>query len=684
MQFSEVVPCGGDASCQRPPQFRLRDVSIIVVGQGMVAERLVRRRCEAGGRVCWLWTQEMPAGPVQAWSTGDGSLEAQQAGLVVNGERALDLPTFVWNPQEVQRGGDPAFQRLRKAFNSVVLSWRTTGPHLVSLQHNEVYKIAICGHGQSLGIEVVDASQPDMPPRWAISGVVIFANMDAVPRAAVEACLDTASADQADVAVHNEEAKPFATINPWHVTIWVPVYFLEYLLYYWLMGVYEPGMQPGSAPWWRGSFTAFIIGPVGYAAIPDFMGVALTGMQMRGRLPRLAAGATYFLGQVGAATIPLGWHHGEWCTLPIFMSVSVAFGPYLSIWAPLHVYLTRGAPSNQQYSGKVPWRAHCLWLLWMVFGTFGTWAVLYAVALAFIAISKQSDFLASLMLPMLTSAVELCTVSGTVQLYSWLVFDPRIRAAGREGNGPTMLGDQRELLVMPISFTHAYAEGTRLVSIITSTVTHPSWRWVAQLLACFLSNVVMRSTLGTEILMRALPSWCQCIFAPDAGTVLHNEAKLCFGYPRFISLLALAVANLILRGWAHWPLFNMHATLLVPCAILLELLEDAIVTSRLALSLGWRQRMVPFYRDKNPLGISQIMGFDKGMKKSTGPAINFSGMRFVRFRLVVVAVAGSSFFPYCLLTLLLGAGFLHGLCPEPIGEGHRLLDGLVWITPLRC
>mmetsp|Transcript_125944 Transcript_125944/g.305997 ORF Transcript_125944/g.305997 Transcript_125944/m.305997 type:complete len:680 (-) Transcript_125944:184-2223(-) len=678
--FGKVLPL--DVDLEEPTstiKIRLRDICIVVIGQGPVAKRLVERRRAAGGRVCLLWTQETPQGFVEA------AHPRQQPCAGGAAEPTWDLSTFAWKPPREECSDDRALSMLKKQFGSALLDWRSSGPLLVYLHAGEAYKVVCGDEGQSWGVQVVDTEHPDMPVRWEISGIVIFAGIDVGQRAAgLEVCPDEASAIQADVAVLREEALPFATICPKHAALWVPLYLVQYLTYYLLMGIYESGMRPGDIPWWRGSFTALVIMPIGYSAFPDFMGVALTGRPVSNLTARLAVAVTYLFGQIASAVVPLGWHGGEWCGLPIFMAVSLAFLPYLLLAAPLHVVLTRPARANGQGCGKLPWRSHIIWLSWMIFGTFGTWVVLYCVALFYIAALKWNKFLASLALPMLTSAVELGTVIGTMQLYNTLVYLPRVKVSETGEKSPVMLGDQRELVILPISITHAYAEATRLVSLLVSTVTEPNWFWVAQLLGCFFFNISLRSTLLTEFLTRAMPAKWWCLLAPDSGTILHNEAKLCFGYPRFISLATLAIANLILSHGSCWPLFNMHATLLVVSAGVLEMLEDVVVTGRLASAMTWRRRMANFYRGEEPFGNSQIMGYDRDGVQWNSPAIGFSGMRFVRSRVVVVAMAASSFFPYTLLTLLLGAGFVHRACESPISEENRLLDGLVWLSPLRC
>uniref|UniRef100_A0A7S4R4L4 Uncharacterized protein n=1 Tax=Alexandrium monilatum TaxID=311494 RepID=A0A7S4R4L4_9DINO len=672
---------------------RLRDINIIVIGTGPTAVRLVERRRQAGGRVCWLHTQDKPlrSGPwaqVVSQAFVDAASDERVGGIATGDawdEPLFEAPTFAWAPPRVQDARDPSFHRRRRQFSSSVLEWRTGGPHIVHLRSDEAYRIVHGARGRSPGIQVVDMSQADFPRlRWAVSGIVLFEGSDATVAPGVETCPDDASANLADVAVHCEEAKPLAVVRPGHVAVWVPAYFLQYVLYYVLMAVYEPGVRPGQVPWWRGSFAVFLVGPVGYATFPDFMGVALTGHAIPGVWPRLVAGATLLISQTAWSITPLGWIDGEWCALPIFGAVSAAFLPYFLIAAPLHVWLTRKKRRTELVGRSFPWVQHSLWLVWMIFGTFGTWLVLYGAALAFLSMSKWSPMVASTVLTLLTSAVELGTACGTVFLYDALVYGPRIRSRMGSRGGRAMLGDQRELLILPIAITHAYAEGCRLVSLLATTATQPSWIWVAQLLGCNLTNIVVRLTLPTELMSRVLPSCCQCLFAPDAGTGLLNEVKLCFGYPRFISLAALVVANFMRSGFSAWPLFNKHATLLVLCAPLTEAIEDFIVTSRLARCLSWKHRMSPYYHGMEPLGTGQLLGFDRNAKLSSGPAINFSGVRFVRFRVVVVAVAASSFFPYTLLTLLLGAGFVHGACSGPIGEEDRIVDGLIWHSPLRC
>jgi len=174
------------------------------------------------------------------------------------------------------------------------------------------------------------------------------------------------------------------------------------------------------------------------------------------------------------------------------------------------------------------------------------------------------------------------------------------------------------------------------------------------------------------------------MIAPDAGTVLHNEVRVCFGYPRFVPLLALGLANLCMSGPASWPIFNFHATLLVAAAVLLEVAEDAVVASGVLRDESWKAKLAPAYRGIDPLHPDLAIAVDRDGIQPSGPAISFSGMRVLRLRTVIYLMQPACYFGYCLLTLLLGAGFVHRACTSWIQEEHRLVDGLVWWSPLRC
>uniref|UniRef100_A0A7S2FDJ7 Uncharacterized protein n=1 Tax=Alexandrium andersonii TaxID=327968 RepID=A0A7S2FDJ7_9DINO len=99
---------------------------------------------------------------------------------------------------------------------------------------------------------------------------------------------------------------------------------------------------------------------------------------------------------------------------------------------------------------------------------------------------------------------------------------------------------------------------------------------------------------------------------------------------------------------------------------------------------AWKARLANLYRGIDPLHPYQVMGFDSNGIQPNIPAIGFSGIRFVQFRKIAFIMGPSSLFGYTLLSLLLGAGFLHGACGSPIKEEDRLIDGLIWWSPLRC
>lgn len=75
---------------------------------------------------------------------------------------------------------------------------------------------------------------------------------------------------------------------------------------------------------------------------------------------------------------------------------------------------------------------------------------------------------------------------------------------------------------------------------------------------------------------------------PSGWSKFHDEQKIYCGYFRFVFLVALAAARAIaFRSWEggesffegpNAPIFNLSATILIPTLLLLETIEDEIVT----------------------------------------------------------------------------------------------------------
>eukprot|EP00928_Gymnodinium_smaydae_P014438 TRINITY_DN15289_c0_g2_i7.p1 TRINITY_DN15289_c0_g2~~TRINITY_DN15289_c0_g2_i7.p1 ORF type:complete len:719 (-),score=52.04 TRINITY_DN15289_c0_g2_i7:220-2376(-) len=715
ISFSAVVPGNDNVDPEEysSSSIPLEDISLIVIGRGPIAEEIVRRRRSVGGRVCWLWSERFPLAPLVATQDSITSLWAHrlafeehshwdfetcthaQAGGVA--DFRLDMSSFVWKPPKHELHSPLVEQiglldrkrlwRLRRHFGTSYMAWRATGPDIVRLGLDEDYRLIERCDGRAAGIQVVDSRTSALHVIWEMSGKVVFAGQqfhDFHLHPGATIISSAAAAAQADFGNPSEEAKPFVTVNAMHVCMWCGVSFVQFVAFFVLMSIYEPQMQPGDLPWWLVSFSILTIAPFAYSAFPDILGLSLTGRQPERRLAVLLC-LVGSLTQFVACVSPAGWMHGHWRTWPLYTVQSFFVIMYMTVGLLLYAWkMHRSRKGSAMLGTRFRCYAHVMWYCWILLGTFGIWTILYGVALVYIMLSNWSQVAASLFLPAMTSCVEIGTLMTTVWVYGRLVHAPRMNASGSRKQNCSMLGDQKLTMMPVICMTHAYSESTRLVSLLVTVVKDPSWNFMYTLLACFLTNVLLRCNVFTEVISRIVPRSWWCLFAPDAGTVMLNEVRVYFGYPRFVSLAALALSNLIVHGSSKWPFFNYHSAALVLIAAALELAEDMIVCSGYFTATSWRDKTSSYYRGIHPLSLSQVMGFDRDEVQPNGPAIGFSGMRYLPFRCVVVIVAPACFFAYNLLSLLLGAGFIHDVCATWIQEEKRLLDGLVWQTPLLC
>eukprot|EP00928_Gymnodinium_smaydae_P097141 TRINITY_DN8729_c0_g1_i4.p1 TRINITY_DN8729_c0_g1~~TRINITY_DN8729_c0_g1_i4.p1 ORF type:complete len:511 (-),score=26.23 TRINITY_DN8729_c0_g1_i4:291-1823(-) len=491
----------------------------------------------------------------------------------------------------------------------------------------------------------------------------------------------SSEADASKIEMNNlhEETKPFVTVNATHFLVWSAVCFVEFAIFYTLMATYEKHMRPGDVPWWRASFLGLTIAPFGYSSFPDFFALSLTGRQLEGYLACLLS-VIAILSKSVACVVPRIFMSGQWLAPSIFVAACIAFAVYTSISLLAAAFSTSGRP----YARNFRCGAHALWFVWMLFGTLGTSILLYGVSIAYIVLQQRSLVAASMFLPVITSMVDMCTLLTTVWIYRRFVYASRIHASNKVERPCNMLGDQKMVMMIALCVTHAYSESARLVSMLVPVVKQPSWSFIFPMLSCFLSNVCLRCYLSTELVSRAVSSSWWFLFLPDAGTVMLNEVRVCFGYPRFVNVAALAFSNVVVHGLERWPLFNFHASVFVLLACALEIIEDLIVCRGWLTATSWMRKTSSYYRGMHPLSLSQVMSFDKDGVQPSGFAIGFHGMRHLPFRCVAVVMMPSCVSSYSLLTLLLGAGYIHGACPTWIAEDLRWMDGLVWETPLRC
>eukprot|EP00928_Gymnodinium_smaydae_P005810 TRINITY_DN11998_c1_g1_i1.p1 TRINITY_DN11998_c1_g1~~TRINITY_DN11998_c1_g1_i1.p1 ORF type:complete len:700 (+),score=49.39 TRINITY_DN11998_c1_g1_i1:109-2208(+) len=694
--FTAVVPLpsaadGSLSFCQPEVGTRLQDVNLIVVGRGPLAEELVTKRRASGGRVCWLLTDEKPIGAEVILDDGeekDGWRSASFADEEVGKEELLmSIDHFMWNPcglavSSASKKNEVLVneaKHLRQRFSYSELSWRTTGPYIMPLFDSECYSLLTVSGGRACGIRVLHREIPEIV--WELPGAVVFAGVvcpsfaNCLPICPVKTFADV---QDMDLDCLSEEAKPYAIVDPKHVAIWSLIMFAQFVIFFVFMSIFETEKSSGHFPWWRATYSLFHGAIGGLTATPYLFGPCLTGREITGKAAfvcLVTCACTHF----AAPLVPL---NGSGTRVSIYLAECLGFGVYF----PISLYFQFKYP--KVLVDPLPFNArrvcrHMAWFFTVAWGCFGNWMVFYAVGLLYVYISKTNESIASICLPAVVGLIELGTVAGTSFVYNHLVYRPRVLTRSVKGS---VVGDQKLRLIVPICLTHAYAECARILCVFAVTVKNPHNPWILSLVSSLLWNVGARlygSTFLASVLFPRRYCW---IFAPDAGTVLHNEARLCFGYLRYVVLAVLAVSSILMNGFAVWPLFNASATFLVGVAFCAELLEDFIVLSisHWASTRSWRATLAPFYSEQDPLSPLQVMSVNQKGVQMQHRSLAFEGMRNIDFYAVVLCVCPPVLFSYTLLTLLLGAGYVHGVCHTPMPTDCRLLDGLFWSVPLAC
>uniref|UniRef100_A0A7S4VS82 Uncharacterized protein n=1 Tax=Alexandrium monilatum TaxID=311494 RepID=A0A7S4VS82_9DINO len=675
-----VEPAAGATHAGDGFHLRLLDVNLIVVGQGSVAEELVRRRLCAGGRVFWVWTLRTPVLPSQDDTSVSadavlGPSPGHWACARHDPDGGTDIPwnleSFVWSPPSLSGRMRSCPEGTLSAFGglqgSSKYAWRWGGPCIFGLEKNEIYRLQLDKAGHPCGLQGVDAEL------WEVSGAVVCAGVEFRSLKGVTALCETvAAAREAEVSVLCEEAKPFVAVRPLHVAAWGLVYFALCLVFFLAMEGHELHVGPGDLPWWRAGF-ALVLTPAAPSFLVDVHGPSLTGCT--GVAVEAAwAGLATAGSAVVAMMTPASRADGRPCTLTASVAGFICLSCVGVFGLPLSVVTAWWRGKTQ----RIRWPSHVTWSLVSCAASFGAFCSFYSSAVLYVQLSPISPWAAACILPVMTSLTEMCVIMVTMWAYRYLILGSRL-----SGAASTALGDQKAVMAVLFCLTHSTAETSRLVGMLASVVRSPGFVWVPTLLCSAVVNLALRTMQLTSWLLRVVPSQCMWMVCPDAGTILHNEVRLCCGYARFAPVAALGLAKWS-SGRFDWPLFNFQATLLLPAAVLMELAEDLVVTSGCLEADAWKRMSAPHCAGRPPLHPSQALNFDRSGNLSGGPAFGFVGLRFMRFRVVVCIMSSASTFCYCLLTLLLGAGYVHGACDAPLAESDRFADGVFWQVPMRC
>lgn len=320
---------------------------------------------------------------------------------------------------------------------------------------------------------------------------------------------------------------------------------------------------------------------------------------------------------------------------------------------------------------------HVLWTCAHILFTFGSWILLYFVSVLFMNLESYSRVWAAVFLAVATNLTEKIVSSVTTWLYTGLVYNVRSRPDGKG-----ILGDQRKHLMLPVALTHSFCESARLVSLLSVTMCAGGWWWLLNIALNLSVNLLERS-YGTRSLLTYFFPFLARWWLPGIGMVLHQEAKLWSGYAQYVSVLAFLMADVLSGHWAT-SVFNTESICLMIASVLAELLEDFVISFRMRPNSYWRQALLEVYAAHPILHPRQLLCIDKAGVTWGSPPLSLHGTGSLDLWEMAAFMLPATYFYLVLITLLLGAGYMHGVRTEPLPADMRLVDGLSWTSPLRC
>jgi len=645
----------------------LSDISMIVIGKGEEAKNILKRRRLEGGRALLLWTDQQPAVDRSCLAANNTAIE-------------FDMLTFLWNPplqSKLTRNSE--VKNLRSEFGSFTRGLCRIGPDIVDLAENERYDIIENSLGYPVGVRVWEIGSGVV---WEMSGQVCFAGKHFLGRVGA---FDTMQKVEAECfALLCQEAKPLSTVTYRQVGVSGAWYFVQLLAFFVGMNVSEVDNEAGNITWWR---LPFGLGTFwfGFGIIPCILGHSLTGLWPTTSL-HLVGGCVAVVTFTTFCVCPIGYIGSPWYTFPVFDVCVLGTACYLLICMPIQAMYFRISrptcicPDAEKKQEKFAWKCHLAWTMWLILGSFGSWIIMYLIALSYVQLSRKSAFGAALALPFMTSGCELVVATLNKAVYEKFVYRPRARS----GSKAEVRGDQKSHMISVMMFTHSYAESTRLISFLADVALNPSYTWIAAYTLCFVLNIFQRTGYIVAMAMHVAPG-TKKVVKLGASKVLHMEAKFSCGYPRFVAPIALIVSRLLVWGTSAPPLFNGQALGVVIFASVLEVVEDVIVQKELVLGMHpWKPKVKHLFDQMAALSPGQLCAVDSQGVHIERTSLAFHGMGFLKTADVAGTMAPATYFSYTLLTLLLGAGFVHRVCPDPISSDLAVIDGLCWQSPLRC
>ena len=376
---------------------------------------------------------------------------------------------------------------------------------------------------------------------------------------------DMTQAETLPVRVEDEQMKAFGTWSPRFICPSLALLFLLSVTR-WALSIHiERAAEPTQILWWRWASVATVGNlTVMQQAMCFIYSVALCGEDV-------SLAACSFAGICGlvAMAVPIA------CGLPLAEFQLGTIYAVSSLWAPIAQLCLRRQRSR--WVGP-----HLKWGLGLLAITWGCLTIVTATCLAYTELLASGwSVAANILLPLVTALSEAASVACVSLLYSRTVWPLS------KGGDATTAGDQLLLPATVLVLTpHGVCEAARLVSIFAGAVTTGSFLWIQTLLLTLLANVLARLGWTRWILFHTLKRTVGELSAlrlstPGAFNKLHDEIKFYVGYFRFLPVLAIVVARALMYGvmsLENPPSFNLSASWCILGLILMEVLEDVIIS----------------------------------------------------------------------------------------------------------
>lgn len=346
-----------------------------------------------------------------------------------------------------------------------------------------------------------------------------------------------------------------------------------------------------------------------------------------------------------------------------------------------------------------------LWGFISVASSLGGWIYFYGVGIVYVLLTDLGlGSVANAGLPLACSFSEMGFVYVLQKSFTWWVYGKYKKTAGTSLEG---------ILCSNIALVHVYAESVKLVATVSmaayceETGLCDPYGWITSIYVSLVVATLSRYGWARFLVTRLLRIMSKKVakeLRPTAITKVHDEVRYLVGYIRFIVATGICLGNLI-RGRED-VLFNSPALWCLVASFAAELTEDLLVYLEVfpyppAPAVEQCAQMDNFHPEQLYAFSSEELGASistrrKSGKKAWKTGVNIlatDGDYFPRslflhgtreltiFEMVHPTIVGS-FFSLCLFQLVLGAGYVAGVCPLPLVPADRFKEALLWPLPL--